>query len=148
MDEDLAEAPPSGSDPPSAGPLETALLSTRGAIEPAGAGVQSGRGAPQSDRGTAQPARGATGPGRGIAQSERGTTQPARGATGSGQAVAQSGGKVTNDSSHVCSSKQAADREASQEMADALLLASVAASAMQHEAHPPAPKCDAGVRGA
>ena len=55
---------------------------------------------------------------------------------------------MTNDSSHVCSSKQAADREASQEMADALLLASVAASAIQHEAHPPAPKCDAGVRSA
>lgn len=61
-------------------------------------------------------------------------TQSAELVTQSAERVTQSGGGVTYDSGIASSSRQSQEREASKELADAMLLASVAASPMPAKA--------------
>ena len=65
----------------------------------------------------------------------RDVTQSAERVTQSAERLMQSGGGVTNDSGIASSSRQSQEREASKELADAMLLASVAASPMPAKAN-------------
>lgn len=65
---------------------------------------------------------------RDVTQSAERVMQSAERVTHSAEQLTQSGGGVTYDSGIASSSRQSQEREASKELADALLLASVAAS--------------------
>ncbi|KAA6420658.1 MAG: MYB transcription factor [Trebouxia sp. A1-2] len=65
----------------------------------------------------------------------RDVTQSAERVTQSAERLTQSGGGVTHDSGIASSSRQSQEREASKELADAMLLASVAASPMPAKAN-------------
>ena len=65
----------------------------------------------------------------------RHVTQSAERVTQSAERLTQSGGGVTHDSGNTSSSRQSQEREASKELADAMLLASVAASPMPAKAN-------------
>lgn len=72
---------------------------------------------------------------RDVTQSAERVTQSAERVTQSAERLMQSGGGVTNDSGIASSSRQSQEREASKELADAMLLASVAASPMPAKAN-------------
>ena len=72
---------------------------------------------------------------RDVTQSAERVTQSAERVTQSAEQLTQSGGGVTYDSGIASSSRQSQEREASKELADAMLLASVAASPMPAKAN-------------